>query len=383
MENTSYIELSRKAYRNNIRFLRKIIGRDVLLSSVVKGNAYGHGFENIIPLAEENKIRHFSVYSAFEAQEVMKIKKPESDIMIFGYISDEQLEWVISHGVEYYIFDLHRLNKSLEISLRLKKKARIHLELETGFNRTGLEREEFLQVAKIIKKKPQCFELKGITTHFAGAESFANYLRIKSQLAEYKEYLKYFKRHGLIPEYRHTASSAATLVYPNTIFDMVRVGIAQYGFWPTVETLIHRHNKYGDKESSLKRVLSWKSQVMAIKDVSRGEYIGYGNNYLANKKMKVAIIPVGYNNGFSRQLSNRGRVLIQGKRVEVVGTVTMNTISVNVTDLKNITLGDEVVIIGKQAKLSISVASFSEMSNHLNYQVLARLPANIPRFIVD
>jgi alanine racemase len=383
MDNTSYIELSRKAYKSNIRFIKRIVGKGVKVSLVIKGNAYGHGVEQIIPMAEANNMFHFSVFSAFEAEKVQELKSPKSEILIFGYITDEQLEWVIDNNIEFYVFDQHRINLALIIAKKLRKKARIHLEVETGFNRTGIEPEEFLTFVRLLKKNTRHFILEGITTHFAGAESIANFVRIQDQIKEYRKHCLYFKRHGLVPLRRHTSSSAATLMYPKTIFDMVRVGIAQYGFWPTVETLIHRHNKYGDKESSLKRVISWKSQVMAIKEVKRGEYVGYGNNYLANNDMRVAVIPVGYNNGFSRQLSNRGRVLIHGNRVEVVGTVTMNTISVNVTYLKNVEPGDEVVIIGKQKKLSISVASFSEMSNYLNYQVLARLPVNIPRSIGD
>ncbi|MDD2279439.1 MAG: alanine racemase C-terminal domain-containing protein [Bacteroidales bacterium] len=123
--------------------------------------------------------------------------------------------------------------------------------------------------------------------------------------------------------------------------------------------------------------------MLTIKKVDCGDFVGYGTSYMANKKLKVAIIPVGYTNGFSRSLSNSGRILIHGKRVPVIGTVTMNTMSVNITDIPNVQLGDEVVLVGKQKRLSISVASFSEMSNQLNYQTLARLPSNIPRYVVQ
>jgi alanine racemase len=164
--------------------------------------------------------------------------------------------------------------------------------------------------------------------------------------------------------------------------DMVRMGIAQYGFWPSQETYIHQFKKNQAKDSDLRRVISWKSCVMTVKEVGPGDFVGYGTSYMANKKLKVAIIPVGYTNGFSRSLSNSGRVLIHGKRVPVIGTVTMNTMSVNVTDIPNVQPGDEVVLVGKQKRLSISIASFSEMSNQLNYQTLARLPNNIPRYLV-
>jgi alanine racemase len=164
--------------------------------------------------------------------------------------------------------------------------------------------------------------------------------------------------------------------------DMVRMGIAQYGFWPSQETFIHQFKKYQAKGSDLRRVISWKSNIMTIKDVDPGDFVGYGTSYMANKRLKVAIVPVGYTNGFSRSLSNTGRVLIRGKRVSVIGTVTMNTMSVNVTDIPNVQPGDEVVIIGKQKRLTISIASFCEMSDQLNYQILARLPENIPRIVV-
>lgn len=383
MHQTSYIELSRKAYRSNIRFIKKIVGKDVKISIVVKGNAYGHGVEEIVKMAEENNMHHFAVFSAYEAEQVFRVMSEKSQIMIMGYMSDHQLEWAVENEFEFYVFDRYRLEMALDYAKSCQKKARIHLELETGFKRTGIEPEDLLSIARLLKKNNEHFILEGICTHLAGAESISNFVRIKEQLSCFRKYCTYFKRHGLVPLRRHTASSAATLLYPQARFDMVRVGIAQYGFWPTIETLIHRYNKWGDKESSLKRVISWKSKIMEVKMVKRGEFIGYGTNYMANKDMKIAIIPVGYNNGFSRSLSNKGRVLIAGKRLQVVGIVTMNTTSVNVTDINDVKPGDEVVLIGRQKNMIISVASFCEMSENLNYQVLARLPNDIPRYVID
>ena len=164
---------------------------------------------------------------------------------------------------------------------------------------------------------------------------------------------------------------------------MVRIGIMQYGFWPSDETLINYLSKKEEKVDPLQRVISWKSKVMSTKEVNTGEFIGYGTTYLAHKKMKIATIPVGYAHGFSRSLSNQGRVLIKGKRVGVVGIVNMNLMTVDVTDIPEIQKGDEVVLIGKQGDLAISVASFSELSNQLNYELLTRLPYKIPRIITN
>jgi len=187
---------------------------------------------------------------------------------------------------------------------------------------------------------------------------------------------------------RHTAASAAALAYPETRMDMVRIGIAQYGLWPSKETAM-RFVLRGESEGKarfvdpLKRVLKWKSHVMSVKDVRRGEFIGYGNTYLTSRPQKIAAVPIGYFHGFRRSLSNLGRVLIHGKRAGIVGTVNMNMILVNVTELDNVEIGDEVVIIGKQKNLQITVSSFSDMSNLLNYEALVRLPSGIPRVVVE
>jgi alanine racemase len=188
---------------------------------------------------------------------------------------------------------------------------------------------------------------------------------------------------GLSPEQKHTACSAAALRYPKFQMDMVRLGIIQYGFFPNKEILIEYLTKKKETENPLKRLISWKSHVMDVKKVKTGEFVGYGTSYLANYDLKIAIIPVGYAHGFSRNLSNQGIVLINGQRVSVVGTVNMNMITVDVTQVNSVEKGDEVVLIGKQGDLEISVSSFSEFSEQVNYELLTRLPENLPRLVVD
>ncbi len=382
MFHTSHIEISKSAYKKNIKYLRKLVGDHTVISSVIKGNAYGHGVENIVPLAEENGLSHFSVFSASEALQVCKVKSHKSDVMIMGLLDDEEIEWAIVNDVEFYVFDTERLDKAIETAKKLNKRARLHIEVETGFHRTGFHYNYMPELLEKLKNNFEHFTFEGLCTHFAGAESIANYVRIREQISQYRKFYRYFQRHDLLPLRKHTACSAAVLTYPTTIMDLVRVGIAQYGFWPSPETQMFRFRKDTQDENPLRRLISWKSRVMVVKEVEAGEFIGYGSSYLANKKMKIAIVPVGYSNGFSRSLSNMGRVLIRGKRVSVIGTVTMNTMTVNVSDIPNVERGDEVVIIGKQNRMNISVASFSEMSNQLNYQTLTRIPADIPRYMV-
>ena len=181
----------------------------------------------------------------------------------------------------------------------------------------------------------------------------------------------------------HTACSAATLSYPETIMDMVRVGIASYGLWPTQETYMYRFQSLpSNNKNPLKRLISWKSSVMNTKSVNMGEFIGYGSSYMAPRDMSIALVPIGYGHGYSRLLSNQGKVLIGGVMVGVVGIVTMNSIAVDITDLESVQKGDEVVLIGKQGENEITIASFGESIQQVNYELLTRLPLDIPRKVV-
>lgn len=382
MLHPSHIEISEAALQKNISFLRDRLKEGVRLSSVVKGNAYGHGIEVYVPLAERNGIDHFSVFSADEALRVMKSATLKPDIMIMGMIADEALEWCVRSGIECFVFDLDRLHKIIEMARQVGVKAKIHVELETGMNRTGYEREEMKQLVEVLTKNKKHYILKGLCTHFAGAESLANYVRIKKQKSTFRKWCKFFEKQGLKPEYKHTACSAAVIRYKDTQMDLVRVGILQYGFWPSTETLVEYTSKNDIHTDPLKRLITWKSTVMSLKNVNKGEYIGYGMTFLAQQDMRLAAVPVGYHHGFSRSLSNLGRVLIGGQRLSVVGLVNMNALLVDITGCENINRGDEVVIIGNQGELEVSVSAFGELSNRLNYELLTRIPADIPRKVV-
>ncbi len=382
MVSSSYIEISRSAVCNNYNFLRKNLGKKVRISSVVKGNAYGHGESAFVPIAENCGVDHFSVFSAEEAYNVKKITRYDPDIMIMGMLDKTDLEWAIRNGVHFFVFDFHRLANALKVSKKLGIQAKMHIEVETGMNRTGFNKTEIKKVARILSGNSEYLSFEGLCTHFAGAESIANYLRIQNQLKRYKETHKLLLEEGLKPSIMHTACSAAAMTYPETRMDLARIGILQYGFWPSKETLIHYINGKKNKIDPLRRVISWKSKIMSIKSVKTGEFVGYGTTYLAVRPMKIAIVPVGYAQGFSRSLSNQGRVLIRGYRVSVIGLVNMNLMTIDVTNIPRAGIGDEVVIIGMQGDLSISVSSFSELSDQVNYELLTRLPARIPRIVV-
>jgi alanine racemase len=382
MHTNSHIEISQQALQNNIDFLQKMFGKKILLSSVIKGNAYGHGIPEFARMAFACGITHFSVFDADEARAVRTELQQKVDVMIMGFVTDEDIYWAIENEVSFYIFDKTRLQKTIKIAKKIKKKALIHVEVETGMNRTGFEKSELSWVAKMLKEHSELLTFEGLCTHYAGAESVSNFYRIEKQIARFTEVENFFKKETIQPKIRHSACSAASVMFPQTRMDMVRIGIMQYGLWPNNEVFVHYLNSKKLKNDPLQRIIAWKSEVMSIKKVNAGDYIGYGTSFMASEKMKIAVVPVGYSHGYSRSLSNLGRVLINGKRCMVIGTVNMNMLTVNVTDLAEIKKGDEVVLIGNQEEVSISIASFSDYSNTLNYELLTRLDKMIPRKII-
>lgn len=383
MDVTSTIEINKTAYQNNLLFIRSLIGESCIFSSVIKGNAYGHGIETFAPMAEEVGVNHFSVFSAYEAHRFKKVSNGESTVMIMGVAdSTQELEWAIDLNIEFFVFDLDRLQHAVKIAKRLKKKAIVHIEIETGMNRTGFCVDELKDVIHFIEDNKQHLDVKGLCTHFAGAESITNYFRVKKQIVFYNRVYKFFKSNNIDFRQKHLACSAAVINYPQTINDLVRVGIMQYGFWPSRESQMKYYTKNKININPLEPVISWKSYVMGTKAVAVGEYISYGTSVLAETDMKIATIPVGYAHGFSRSLSNQGKAIIRGHRVDVIGFVNMNMMIVDITNIPEVEKGDEVVLIGSQNGITISVNSFGEMSHQLNYELLTRLPEDIPRQII-
>ncbi|HUT79368.1 MAG TPA: alanine racemase [Polyangia bacterium] len=383
----SVIELSASALKHNLRFLQGQLPQGTLFSSVIKGSAYGHGIGVFVPLAESCGVRHFSVSGADEALAAWNSRTEDSELMVMGWLDSAAVEWAVEQGISFWIFDVERARQALGAALRTRKPARVHLEIETGLNRTGLDAGDLDAVLEIVAEHPSRFVIEGLCTHLAGAESAANHQRIERQIESFRRISDALKEKGVAIGRRHVACSAAIFAYPETVLDLVRCGIAQYGFWPSTEIRMRwaLGNEPGSPrmgQDALRRVMKWRSQVMAVRDVGPGEFVGYGNSYLTTRRQRIAAVPVGYAHGFARSLSNLGHVLVQGRHAQVVGTVNMSMMLVDVTDLPGVQPGSEVVIIGKQGRLAISVSSFSDLTRNLNYEVLVRIPSEIPRVVV-
>lgn len=382
MTSTSQIHIKSKALEQNVKFLQSLLDKSTTISAVIKGNAYGHGTEIVVPAFEQLGINHFSVYSSAEAKIAFEVKSPESVIMIMGFVYKEDYQWVIENNIEFFVSCPEAFKLVIEIVNRIQKKAIIHIDLETGMNRTGLGIKQLKKIIPIIKANKELLILRGVSSHFAGAESIANQIRIKKQFSVFKKRIKFLNDNDIYSEIKHIASSAATINYPETRLDLVRVGILLYGYWPTTETFINYIHRRKDKTDPLKRALRWCTEVALVKTVPQGEFIGYGMSFQAQSTIKMMIIPVGYCNGYSRSLSNNGHVIVNGYISQIIGSVNMNMIICDITNIPKVEVGDHVILIGKQDENEISFTSFAEMNNSLNYEILARLPQNITRKIV-
>ncbi len=384
MLHTSYIELNKQALQENITFLKSLLpAPETRFSMVVKANAYGHGIEEMLPMAEDCGVDHFSVFSVAEAIRVQKATRSRSEIMILGFIDDDYLEWAIEEEISFYAFSMERLQATLASAKSIGKPAKVHIELETGMHRTGFTEEQLPLVLDIMEANRECLHFEGLCTHFAGAEDLKNIDRIKDQIDAFKRLRGQVAKRNLDVRFHHSACSGALFNYPEAIMDLVRIGISSYGFWPNQETRILYLRNNNLKEDPLKRILTWKSKVLSVSEVPADSYVSYGKSYLTTRPSKIATVPVGYGYGFSRNLSNNGHVLLGGRRVPVIGYVNMNMVVIDVTEMKKeVKVGDEVVLIGRQGDQTMTVSSFSDMNNSMNYELLTRLPDHIPKFPV-
>lgn len=383
VRHTSRLELSQSALKKNVNFLRRKIGAHPILSAVVKANAYGHGIEQMVAMLERCGVHHFSVASAYEAEEVHRYCSQEAEIMIMGILYDEDIKQIIEHGIEFYVFNYDRLPLVLEKAKETGKRALVHLEVETGINRTGMTMAPFKKAMTFLKRNREYIAFQGLCTHLGGAESQANQFRIDEQLRRYKSFLRVAKERNYLPKYRHVACSAAALNMPETRYDLVRVGVAIYGFWPSQEVYYHHLRETGKtRDNPLRRLVTWRTEVMDTKEVPKSEFIGYGTSYQAMHEMRIAVIPVGYGNGYPRGQSNQGYVLVHGKKAPITGLINMNLFMVDITHIPEVRIGDEVILIGKQKNNTINVSSFTNYTQLLNNEMLSRLPTAIPRKIV-
>lgn len=383
----SIVEINKKALEYNINVFKSLIAKNVKLCACVKANAYGHGLvecAKIIASCDRgNRLRRppcwLGINAVFEAEALRNaaIKNP---IYILGYVPFDQIESAIKLNCRFVVYNKETVEKAGKIAKKLNKKAFLHIKIETGNNRQGILFDKALELARMISKNKNLV-LEGIATHFANIEDTTDHSYANFQLKNFKNIARKIESaiKTKIP-IKHCANTAATILFPETHLDMVRIGIGIYGMWPSNETYVSALTL--GKKIALKPVISWKTKIAQIKIIPEGSYIGYGCTYKTTAPVRIAIIPIGYYDGYDRKLSNNAYVLIRGKRASIRGRVCMNIIMADVTDIKDAKLEDEVVLLGKQGREKITAEQMASWVNTINYEMTTRINERIPRIAI-
>jgi alanine racemase len=374
-----WIEIDADALGSNIRVFRDLVGPDVLLAPVVKSNGYGHGLEIAARAFAEAGADWLCVHSPDEADRVYQLGL-NAEILQLGPVEPECVASALRTGVHLTLSEPARLQMVLEVATAESRTARIHLKVETGTWRQGADATRLAQLLKAMAGHPHA-ELVGIHSHFANIEDTTRHDFAASQIQQYGELLRQAQEAGCPPRLRHFASSAAALLFPHTHLDLVRPGIASYGYWPSRETLVSARAT-GSDAVRLTPALTWKSVLTEIKPVAAGNFVGYGCTEKIEIDTRLAIIPVGYADGYRRAMGGRAHVLVRGRRCPVRGRICMNLIMVDVGHLEEVEVGDEAVLLGAQGGEVISPELLAEWSQSLHYEVLAGLNPEIERRLI-
>lgn len=377
----SYIELSKKNLIHNIKQFRDLTkkparrGGGTKISVAIKGNAYGHG-QNEIAKILEPYVDYFQINSVEELELLRKVSK--KSVLLLGYVEKSDLAKVIKLSCILAVFSIEQLKHISVMAEICKKVQEIHIPIDAHLGREGFLLSELPNLFKEIKKS-KFIKVTGIYAHFANIEDTLDFSHAQKQIEEYGRALKLADKFGFKNLQTHISATSGLLAYEKTkgIHPLIRLGIGVYGMWPSENLKKMYQNKI-----KLKPVLSWKTKVAQIKILPKGHTIGYGLTYRTKKETKIAVIPQGYADGFDRGLSNKGEVLIKGARCKVVGRVSMNMFTVNVSHLKKVKIEDDVVILGSQGKEEITAEELAKKLDTINYEITTRISSLLPRMIV-
>lgn len=371
-----YARIDLDAVRSNMEHMKENIASNTQILGVIKTDGYGHG---AVPIARELELLDylygFAVATAEEAFILRQsgIKKP---ILILGYTFPYSYERLIREEIRMCVFRYDTLQELSKASSDLAekgilKKAKIHIKVDTGMSRIGVSAD--LKGVAFVEKafETDGVEVEGIFTHFARADE-ADKKEAETQLAEFEDFLTLIKeKTGKEIPVKHCSNSAGIIELPKANMDVVRAGIMLYGLWPS--------DQVRKDIVPLSPVLSLYSQIVYVKEVEEGTQVSYGGTFTAKHKMRIATIPVGYGDGYARGLSNKGYVLVHGKRAPIIGRICMDQFMIDVTKIPEAIEGDKVTLIGRDGGEKITMEELGELSGRFNYEFACDLGRRVPR----
>lgn len=367
LENLTWAEIDLDAIAYNTRGLKRLVGEKTELMAVVKANGYGHGAVPVAEVALDNGASSLAVHRTLEGVQLRQagITAP---VLIMGYTLPAQAESIVRWDLTPTVNTPEQAQALSAAALHQGKVLPIHIKVDTGLGRFGLLPEEVVDFVQAISELPGLI-LEGIYTHFAMADA-ADKAYTLQQFEIYLEVVKRVEEAGFTVPIKHVASSSAALDLPEMYLDMVRCGITLYGLRPSDEV---------EPTISLRPAMALKSRVARVRTLATGSSIGYGCTYTTKGPTLVALVPVGYGDGYPRLLSNRGQVLVHGQRAPIVGRVCMDQFVVKVSNIPNVKQDDEVVLLGRQGDDEISAEEVATWAETINYQVTTSILPRVTR----
>ena len=355
------------AFRENLNAVKNRVGNTKIMA-LVKADAYGHGMEQIAAEAQAWGIDYLGTATLEEGALLRKsgIRVP---ILCLGALPLGSEEMCVIHQIEQAVSSAEALFRLQRVCEEHHSFVDVHLKIETGMHRTGVRSGQALREVLNALKCCSRVRLKGVFTHLAASDTQDD-TYTRQQADAFAEALEQIRQNGFRDFLVHCANSGAILSYPELYFDMVRAGIVLYGYYPSGET----------KETfPVKPVLSWKTAVAAVNEIQAGEAISYSGTFVAQRDMRVAVLPVGYGDGYRRLLSNKAEVLIHGKRAPIVGNICMDMMMADVTEIPGVSLGDPVVLIGRQGKEAITAEELAALCGTISYEIMLSITPRVPK----
>lgn len=363
-----WAEIDLDILANNMRNIKKLAG-DKEVMAVVKADAYGHGALDVAPCLLENGASKLAVAMLTEAIE-LRNNNITAPIMILGYTPIYLGEELIKYNIEQTIYDLNYAKELSNLAIKLNKKAKIHIALDTGMGRIGfLPTDESFNAICEICNLPG-LNVIGIFTHFSSSDE-KNKEYTQYQFNQIYNFIERLEINEINIPLKHASNSAAIIDLPNTYLDAVRAGIILYGYYPSDE--VKKDNL------SIKPALTLKAKIAHVKELDSGMYISYNRTFKTSRKSKIATIPIGYADGYIRTLKHEAKVIVNGQLAPIVGNICMDQFMIDVTDIDNVKSGDEVILLGESNEVKFNADDLAKCMNSINYEVLCLLKNRVPR----
>ena len=363
--NAARLEIDLEAIRSNAAAITSFVA-PARFGAVVKANAYGHGIVEVAR-ALDDRVARFCVYEVSEAA-LLREAGITSPILILGPIESSDLEVAHACDAQITLWDTGTYARRVaSVARRRERPFGVHVKIETGVTRLGLAPWEASAAFAQYASTPE-LRIEGAFSHLAAAEELDSDFTLV-QLARFTEALR-----GAPPLTRHIAASAAALLWPQTRLDLVRVGIALYGLWPSPETRARLRDAV-----PLVPALRWTTQLVSVRDVAPETSIGYGRTYRTTTQTRVGVIPIGYAEGIPRAASNRGAVLVDGTRCPIVGRICMNMTMIDVTGVTKAEPGTPATLIGTDGDAVLRAEDWADWAETIDYEIVTRLPRELPR----